>query len=64
MKIKVVFLDGDIRVGEYRGHKDLPPQDRLPAMLNDDRKFFPFWQLNGVVLELNKAALKYVAREI
>lgn len=66
MNVKVTMMNGASISGTLKGDEVaiLKPQDVLPWVLNDDRKFIPIMQPNGTVMQFNKNAIAFISREI
>ena len=55
-EVEVTMTDGSI----LRGNFFLNPQERIVDMLNDDRKFLPFSNDDGIVTVLAKSAINSI----
>ncbi len=55
-EVEVTMTDGSI----LRGNFFLNPQERIVDMLNDDRRFLPFSDEDGVVTVVAKAAINSI----
>jgi len=66
MRVKVTFSNGTSMYGELPKDDyvlNLRPEQVLPWIMNDERKFIPFIQPNGLEVQLNKQNVALIVRE-